>query len=264
MTKHINITVADAIAHVEINRPEKKNALNMALFDELVQAGEALIARDDLRAVVLSGAGGCFCAGIDTGSFMEMAGNIDAIRHDILNPPEGQVANRFQRPVTVWQELEIPVIAAIEGVAFGAGMQLALACDFRLSAPDARYSIMETRWGLIPDMGLTQSLPALLPADKAKELIMTARVLAANEALSLNLITRIAPDPLVAAQELAAKLAARSPEAIRASKKLVNQCWGCGPEGLRLEARLQAPIIASPNQIEAVMAGMQKRPPEFR
>lgn len=264
MTKHINITVTDRIAHVEINRPEKKNALNMALFDELVQAGETLIARDDLRAVVLSGAGGCFCAGIDTGSFMEMAAKIDAIRAEILNPPEGQAANRFQRPVTVWQELEIPVIAAIEGVAFGAGMQLALACDFRLSAPDARYSIMETRWGLIPDMGLTQSLPALLPADRAKELIMTARVLAADEALSLNLITRIEADPLAAAQELAAELAARSPEAIRASKKLVNQCWGCGPEGLRLEAELQAPIIASPNQIEAVMAGMQKRPPKFR
>lgn len=263
MTKHINIIVTDAIAHVEINRPEKKNALNMALFDELVQAGESLIARDDLRAVVLSGAGGCFCAGIDTSSFMEIAGRIDAVREEILNPPAGQIANRFQRPVTVWQELEVPVIAAIEGVAFGAGMQLALACDFRLSAPDAQYSIMETRWGLIPDMGLTQSLPALLPADKAKELIMTARVLPAEEALSLNLITRIEPDPLAAAQALAAELAARSPDAIRASKKLVNQCWGNGPEGLKLEAELQAPIIGSANQIEAVMAGMQKRPAKY-
>jgi len=264
MTKHINITVTDAIAHVEINRPDKKNALNMALFDELVQAGETLMGREDLRAVVLSGAGGCFCAGIDTSSFMEMAGNIDAIRAEILNPPAGQVANRFQRPVTIWQELEIPVIAAIEGVAFGAGMQLALACDFRISTPDARFSIMETRWGLIPDMGLSQSLPALLPADRAKELIMTARVLEAEEAQALNLITRIETDPFAAAQALAAELAVRSPEAIRASKQLVNQCWGCGPEGLKLEAELQAPIIASPNQIEAVMAGMQKRAPKFR
>jgi len=263
MKNRITTTLNGPIADVQINRPEKKNALDLALFEELVATGEALKSRPELRAVILSGTGGTFCSGIDTSSFMEMAGKIDSIRHDILNPEVGQAANRFQRPVTVWQELEIPVIAAIEGVAFGAGMQLALAADFRISAPDAHFSIMESRWGLIPDMGITQSLPALMPADRAKELIMTGRVLDATEALLLNLITRIEDDPLAAARALAQTLSEKSPEVIRGAKRLVNTCWGTGANGLKLEAELQAPIIGSANQIEAVMAGMQKRPANF-
>ncbi len=264
MSARIITTVSGHIAEVQINRPEKKNALDLALFEELVATGEALKTEPDLRAVILTGSGGTFCAGIDTSTFMQMAGKIDQIRHDILNPPAGQNANMFQKPVTVWQELQVPVIAAIEGVAFGAGMQLALAADFRIAAPDARFSIMESRWGLIPDMGLTQSLPALLPADRAKELIMTGRVLDAAEALSLNLITRIETAPLDAARALAQSLAEKSPDVIRASKRLVNECWAVNADGLKLEAELHAPIIGSQNQIEAVMAAMQKRPAKFK
>jgi len=264
MSARITTTITGHIAEVQLNRPEKKNALDLALFEELIAAGEALKSRPELRAVILSGKGGTFCAGIDTASFMEMATKIDQIRQEILTPPEGQIANRFQRPVTVWQELQIPVIAAIEGVAFGGGIQLALAADFRIAAPDARFSIMESRWGLIPDMGITQSLPALMPADRAKELIMTGRILDAQEALSLNLITRIDENPMAAARTLAKTLAEKSPDVIRASKKLVDQCWGSGANGLKLEAELQAPIIGSANQIEAVMARMQNRPAKFK
>lgn len=263
MSTRITTTIDGHIAEVQINRPEKKNALDLALFEELIEAGEILKTQPELRAVILSGADGTFCAGIDTSSFMEMATKIDAIRRDILTPEKGLSANRFQRPVTVWQELEIPVIAAIEGVAFGAGMQLALAADFRISAPDARFSIMESRWGLIPDMGITQSLPALLPADQAKELIMTGRILNADEALSLGLITRIESNPIASARLLAQTLAEKSPDVIRGAKKLVDHCWGGSVDGLKLEAEIQAPIIGSANQIEAVMAGMQKRPAKF-
>ena len=264
MPSRIKTTITGHIAEVRLNRPEKKNALDLALFEELVEAGEALKTRTGLRAVVMTGEGGTFCAGIDTASFAEIAARIEEFRHDILNPPAGGTANRFQKPVTVWQELDVPVIAAIQGVAFGAGMQLALAADFRFATPDARFSIMEARWGLIPDMGITQSLPKLLAADRAKELIMTGRIVGANEALSLGLITRIENDPLAAAFAFAETLAAKSPDAVRASKRLVDGAWGCGPEGLKLEAELQAAIIGAPNQIEAVMAGMQGREPEFK
>ncbi|MCP5075041.1 MAG: crotonase/enoyl-CoA hydratase family protein [Rhodobacteraceae bacterium] len=263
MTERIITKITGHIAEVRLNRPDKKNALDLALFDELSAAGEALKTQPGLRAVVLTGEGDTFCAGIDTSSFMEIAGRIEKVRDEMLNPPGGG-ANRFQKPCTVWQELQMPVIAAIEGVAFGAGMQLALAADFRISAPDARFSIMEAKWGLIPDMGISQSLPKLLPADRAKELIMTGRVLPADEALSLGLITRIEDDPLTAAYAFATELASKSPDAVQASKKLVEGCWGCGPDGLKLEAELQAPIIGAANQIEAVMAGMQKREAKFK
>jgi len=158
----------------------------------------------------------------------------------------------------------VPVIAALHGVAFGAGMQLALGADIRIAAPETRLSIMETRWGLIPDMGLTKLLPGLMRADQALELILSARVVAAPEAQALGLVTRLAADPLAAARETARAVAARSPEAVRGAKRLVRQAWPGDDAHLALEARLQAAIIGAPNQIEAVMAGMQKRDPKFR
>lgn len=261
------LTEVDAagIAEVTINRPEKKNAWTPEVFDGMAAAAEALKGRAGLRAVILRGAGGCFSAGIDISTLQGFAKDFDAIRAQMLTPPEGKAANRYQAPVTGWAELPVPVIAAIDGVAFGAGMQLALGADFRIAAPDARLSIMEARWGIIPDMGISQSLPRLLRADLAKELIMTGRILEAQEALDLGLLTRIAADPLAAARAMAADLAGRSPDALAASKALVDQGWTLPPgEGLGLEARLQAAIIGGPNQIEMVMANMQKRAPRFR
>lgn len=252
------------VADVILNRPEKKNAFNAAMFDGLTAAAAQLQSEPHLRAVIMYGAGDCFCAGLDVSMFMEFAKDLEALKVEMLNPPDGQAANRFQAPVVCWQSLPVPVIAAITGVCFGAGMQLALAADFRIAAPDARFSIMESKWGLVPDMGITQSLPKLMPADQAKELIMTARIVGADEALELGLITRIADDPIQAAQEMANALAERSPDAIRAAKRLVEDGWGASvPDGLALEAKLQADIIGSSNQTEAVMANMQKRPPKF-
>ncbi len=253
----------DGVAEVCINRPERKNAWTLEMFDALAAAAEKLAAERGLRVVILRGAGGCFSSGLDLAVLQSFAADIDGLTAQILAAPPGE-PNRFQRPVTAWQALPVPVIAAIDGVAYGAGLQLALAADFRLAAPEAQLSVMETKWGLIPDMGISQSLPRLMAADKAKDLIMTARVVTADEALALGLVTRIVADPLSAARKMAAELALRSPDALCAAKRLVEESWTLPPgDGLAVEARLQAGIIGGANQIEAVMAGLAGRAPRF-
>ncbi|MBO6603424.1 crotonase/enoyl-CoA hydratase family protein [Rhodophyticola porphyridii] len=253
------------VVELRLNHPEKKNAVTLELLDELVELGEALADRDDLRAVILTGEGGDFSAGMDTGVLMQMAGKLDQVKAQMLAPPEGRTANRFQRPAQVWMDLPVPVIAAIEGVCFGAGLQIALAADFRIAAPEARLSIMEAKWGLIPDMGISLSLPRLMPVDRAKALIMTGQVLSGEAALAEGLVTRVAADPLAAARTLAGELAAKSPDAVRAAKVLADALWAGETEAdLALEARLQAGLLGAPNQIETVMAQMQKRKPDYR
>lgn len=259
----IKLSVEHHVAEVVLNRPEKKNALSFEMLDALVEAATSLHKTPGLRAVILRGAGGTFSAGIDLSLFQDIATRMAEIKQQMRTPPEGQSANLFQHPITIWQDLPIPVIAVLEGVCFGAGLQLALGADFRIAAPQTRLSIMETKWGLIPDMGISQSLPRLMRIDQAKELIMTARILDAPEAHSLGLVTRVVDTPLEAAQDLATTLAARSPDAIRAGKSLAEAVWAKDPTMLALEAELQAQIMGAPNQIEAVMAGMQKRAPEF-
>ena len=257
------VTRTGPVAEVMLNRPDKRNAMDWAMFDALAAAGAGLKDADGLRAVILHGAGAAFCAGIDTAMLAGMAGQLDRLRAEMLSPPPGK-PNRFQAPCTVWADLQVPVIAAVHGQAFGAGLQLALGADFRILAPDASVSVMEARWGLIPDMGITRSLPRLMRADLAKDLILTARVVTAPEALALGLATRIAADPLAAARDMAAGFAQMSPQVLSHGKRLVDTVWGAGQQdGLRLEAELQADLMGSPNQIEAVMAGLQKRAPRF-
>lgn len=264
MSDRVEITIDGHVAEVALARPDKMNALDIEMFSAIARAGETLRGNRDVRAVVLYGRGGNFCAGIDTQVFGEMIARIGEIRQQMLNPDAGEVANMFQKPAHVWAELEVPVIAALEGNVLGGGAQIALGADFRIAAPDIRFSIMENRWGLVPDMGITRSLPRLLRADQAKELIMTARILTGAESLEYGLVTRLADAPLSAARQMARDLAARSPEAIRGAKQLVDQSWNMdAAASLRLEAEIQAPIIASPNQVEAVMANIQKRTPRF-
>ncbi len=265
MSDRVTIEIKDFIAEIALSRPDKMNALDPAMFRAIAEAGESLKGNPEVRAVVLYGQGDNFCAGIDTSTFGEMIAKIEVIRKDMLEPPAGEMANPFQKPSFVWQELEVPVVAALHGVVFGGGTQIALGADFRIADPNTRFSIMESKWGLIPDMGITQNLPKLMRADIAKELMMTARVLNADEAQSLGLITRVSEDPLKAARDFAAELVKRSPEVLRDSKRLVEETWSAAPgAGLKLEAELQAKIIASPNQIEAVMANVQKRDPAFK
>lgn len=261
--ERLAITIEDGIAEVALNRPDKVNAMDEAMFAALSAAGDEMASLIGLRAVILYGQGKGFCAGIDTSLFQVFAGRIDALRTEMQAPPDGRNANRFQHPCTVWADLPVPVIAALHGPVYGAGMQLALGADMRLCAPDARLSIMEAKWGLIPDMGLTRLLPGLMRADQALELMLTARVLHAPEAAGLGLVTRLAEDPLAEARALARAIAGRNPDAVRGAKALMRAAWPGDDSHLALEARLQAAIMGSPNQIEAVMAEMQNRPPRF-
>lgn len=265
MAEPVSVVIEDGgLALVTLDRPKMKNAWNLPMFAALTEAAARLAETPGLRAVILRGAGGCFSAGLDLSVMQSFAGNLDALKAEMLAVPSG-VPNRFQAPCVGWMQLPVPVIAAINGVAYGAGLQLALAADFRIAAPEARLSVREAHWGLIPDMGISQSLPRLLRADQALELIMTARVVEAPEALALGLLTCIAADPLAAARTFAAAVTARSPDAVRAAKALVAEVWTLPPgEGLAVEARLQADLLGGPNMVEAVMANMGKRAPKFR
>jgi enoyl-CoA hydratase/carnithine racemase len=256
------------IADVRLARGDKLNAVDDAMFAQVAAAGRELASDRSLRAVVLSGEGRGFCAGLDTSTFASLAddGNESGGEPGFagFGVRSGEPANRAQQFAWVWRELPAPVIAAVHGVCFGAGLQLALAADIRFVAPDARLSIMEMKWGLIPDVSGTQTLRHLLPLDVIKELTYTARVVSGSEAVSLGLATHVSDTPREAAYELAREIAGRSPTAIRAAKQLLNEADLVSvAEGLALEAELQKGLIGGSNQIEAVLANLQKRDPEF-
>ncbi|MEU5844553.1 crotonase/enoyl-CoA hydratase family protein [Rhodococcus sp. NPDC047139] len=250
------------VATVTLNRPEKHNALDPAMFDAIVDAVEQLAADRRVRAVVLHGAGKSFCSGLDITSLG--SGKIGGPR-DLLARADGQAANHAQRVAYGWSRLAVPVIAAITGNCFGGGLQIALGADIRFATPDARLSIMEVKWGLVPDMGITQSLPRLIGLDVAKELTFTGRIIAGTEADSLGLVTHLSDDPLAAALEIAREIAGKSPHAVQAAKRLYEETWtGSDPKSaLALESELQVELMGSPNQIEAVTAGMAARAPVF-
>jgi enoyl-CoA hydratase/carnithine racemase len=256
----VSIEVADGVADVRMVRADKHNALDWPMFQALDAATGELAERADVRCVVLSGEGSSFCSGLDFPSFM--AGDVGV--DEIISEVPGEVANIVQRVSYDWQRLPMPVIAAIHGNCLGGGAQIALGADIRISARELQFCVMEIRYGLIPDMGISQALPTLVSLDVAKEITFTGRTLGAQEANDLGLVTRLADDPLADAQALAAEIAAKSPHAIRSGKRLLNECYTGRSEGaLKLEAELQRALIGSPNQIAAVTAAMTKQPAEF-
>jgi len=267
MTDLVTITQTDGVADVRLNRVDKYNALSPDMFQAIIEAGEALAADPAVRVVVLSGNGRGFCAGLDMGSFQGMANGPRASGGGtaaLMNRDE-RPENHAQRPAYVWKRMPVPVIAAVHGVAFGGGLQIALGADIRIAAPDAKLSVMEIKWGLVPDMSLTQTLRDLVPLDVAKELTFTGRVLSGTEAKALGLVTRLADDPLAEALALAREIAGKSPDAIRAGKALLEASWRADVRtGLELESKLQVALIGSPNQVEAVKANFENRPPKFR
>jgi len=264
MAERVTVSMEGGVADVRMNRAEKLNAIDQAMFEALAETGKALAAERAVRAVVLSGEGRAFCAGLDFASFMAMAG--DRGSGELLtNRHSESPANRAQRAAWIWTEVPVPVIAAVHGVAFGGGLQIALAADIRIAAPDAQLSVMEIKWGLIPDMTGTQTLRRLVRLDVAKELTFTGRIVSGQEAASLGLVTRVTTDPRAAALALARDIASKSPDAIRAGKQLLNRTVELGvADGLQLEEKTQVGLIGSANQIEAVQANMQKRAPAFR
>ena len=263
MSDRVIVTKQDGVADVRMNRPDKLNALDQAMFEGLVEMGGALAKDKSLRAVVLSGEGRAFCAGLDFASFMGMAQSERPAR-SLLDRGES-IANFAQQAAWVWTELPVPVIAAVHGVAFGGGLQVALGADIRIVAPDAQFSVMEIKWGLIPDMSGTQTLRHLVRLDIAKELTFTGRIVRGEEAVALGLATRVSANPREDALAMAREIAGKSPDAVRAGKRLLNSASLVSVgEGLRLEESLQRGLIGSANQVEAVQANMQKRAPQFR
>ena len=264
MTQLVKIEIRDYVAFVRLNRPEKYNALSLNMFEAIIEAGETLKADTSIRSVVLSGEGRGFCAGLDFESFMKM-GSGGQKEIDLLRRTEGNPANFAQRTGYVWKQVPVPVIAALHGVSYGGGLQIALGADIRLASADARFSVMEIKWGLIPDMSGTQTLKDLVRLDVAKELTFTGRIVEAEEALRLGLITRICEDPLAEAEKMAREIAGKSPDAIAAGKQLWENVRSCDTEeGLKLEESLQRALIGGHNQLEAVKANFEKRPPLFK
>ncbi|WP_434417395.1 crotonase/enoyl-CoA hydratase family protein [Nannocystis pusilla] len=255
------VSVDAGVAEVRLNRPDKRNGLDLPMFEALVAAGRQVAADPRVRAVVLHGEGKAFCAGLDWGAFLAAP----EIGQKLLARDTSSPANLAQLACWIWSEVPVPVIAAIHGAAVGGGLQLALACDLRLAAPDAQLAVMELRYGLIPDMSISKTLLRLVRPDIARELIYTARTVSAEEAARLGLVTRVEADPLTAARELARTIAGQSPQAIRAAKALCNEA----PEldtaaAFRRETELQLPLLGSENQLEAVQAVLGRRAPVFR
>jgi enoyl-CoA hydratase/carnithine racemase len=262
--QRVVVAITDGVADVRLARPEKRNALDGAMFAGLVTAGERLKSEPGVRAVVLSGEGPDFCAGLDFDWFRAMRDGERRSAHVDVPPGDGPARAVGQRAAYVWTEIPVPVIAAVTGNALGGGLQIALGADIRIVAPDARMSVLEIRWGLVPDMTGTQLLPELVGRDVAKELTFSGRMVGGEEAVALGLATRVDPDPRGSALDLARSIAARNPHAIRAAKRLLNLAGRVDHQaGFAAEQQEIGALIGSPNQAEAVAAEFERRAPRF-
>jgi enoyl-CoA hydratase/carnithine racemase len=267
LNDRVRVTIDGGVAHVCMTRADKRNALDPAMFTALSEAGEALKTTVGLRAVVLSGEGAAFCAGLDFGSFQQMAGGErppagDGVGVNAGNITKSGITHLGQQVCWVWQEIPVPVIAAVHGVALGGGCQIALGADMRIVHPDAKMSILEIRWGLVPDMTGSYRLGQLVRPDIAADLTFTGRMVDGTEAVAIGLATRVSDTPLDDALALAHEIAGKSPTAIRNGKKLLASAFaGADPASqFADERRLIGELIGHPNQVEAVMAFFEKRP----
>lgn len=264
MDDRIRVTLTQGVADVRLIRADKMNALDDQMFAALRDTGERLKTTPGLRAVVLSGEGRAFCAGLDTANFGRMASGQRGGERLLQGERTPGGANPPQHTVMVWRELPVPVIAAVHGVAYGGGFQLMLAADLRFVAPDTRLSIMEINWGLVPDMGGMALLQGLVRDDVARELTYTGRVFDGSEAARLGLATRVGADPYADALALAREIAARPPKAMRAAKRLLGLAQHADAKEILLaESREQAALIGAAEQVEAVTARLQKRAAVF-
>jgi enoyl-CoA hydratase/carnithine racemase len=262
----VTISIEDGIADVRMNRADKRNALDNAMFTSLAAAGEYLKILPELRAVVLSGDGASFCAGLDFGSFQAMAqgssGQGGSVNAGAMS--DGRITHLAQQVCWVWQEVPVPVIAAVHGHALGGGMQIALGADIRIVHPDTQLSVREVHWGLIPDMTGTLMLSRLVRPDIVKDLVFSARVFSGSEGFELGVVTRLSKTPQADAMDLAQEIAGRSPDAVRGAKKLINLMANDGAaQQFAAEREVIGKLIGGANQVEAVMSHFEKRPPKF-
>lgn len=258
----VEITLENHVAEVALSRPEKMNAMDQEMIEAIVGAAQELAAMEDLRAVVLYGAGDAFCAGLDVMSFAALAAGDP---EGLIMPRTHGNANLFQEVALAWRRIPVPVIAAVHGAVFGAGFQLALGADMRIAAPDAKLAVMEMKWGLVPDMGGMVLLPALTRSDVIRRLTYTAAPITAEQGAEWGLVTEIAEDPLARARALAQEIAGKSPSAIRAAKALIEVAESADADTVLLaESRAQTDLIGKPHQMEVIAANMQKRAPVFK
>ena len=267
------VTINDGIADVRLDRADKRNALDPAMFDAISRAGKDLVTNKDIRAVVLSGNGTSFCAGLDFGSFQVMADSGSASTNSKSKDSQkenagamatGAITHLAQQICWVWQEVPVPVIAAIQGHALGGGMQLALGADIRVAHPETQFAMREVHWGLIPDMTGTLMLSRLVRDDVAKDLVFSARVISGTQAHQFGVVTRISESPLEVAMQIAREIAERSPDAVRGAKALINRLSNAGAaEHFAEERRIIQSLIGKPNQVEAVMSNFEKRSANF-
>lgn len=267
ISDRVSITIADGVADVRLDRADKRNALDNAMFGAIAEAGERLKSESGVRAVVLSGEGASFCAGLDMSSMQSIGDAANGATAPDNSPgamKDGRITHLGQQICWVWQEVPMPVIAAVHGHALGGGLQLALGADIRIAHPDTKMSVREVYWGLVPDMTGTFMLSKLVRPDIARELTYTARILPATEAAELGLVTRLSDTPYDDAMALAREIAGNSPSAVRGAKQLFNDLDHPGAaEAFAAERRVIGEQIGSPNQKEAVVASFEQRPPVF-
>lgn len=267
MEQRITVTITDGVADVRLNRADKMNALDQAMFDALVATGKRLQSEPGLRAVVISGEGRAFCAGLDMGRFEKMADkSAPPVSNELrLGPRSHGISNGAQYAAMVWRDVPVPVIAAVHGVAFGGGFQVALGADIRFVHPDTKMSVMEIKWGLVPDMAGMVLMRELARADVVRELTYSGRIFSGAEAAQLGFATRVCDNPRDEALAFAREVAQKNPDAIRANKRLLALAQsGTDAEILQAESTEQIVLLGSPNQVEAVNAALQKRAPAFK
>ncbi|ULQ46452.1 crotonase/enoyl-CoA hydratase family protein [Flagellatimonas centrodinii] len=242
-------TDADGVATVSLTRADKHNGFDLDMMDALIRAARALRRQRGLRAVILRGDGPSFCAGLDFKAVLSQRRRALLAFTQLWWP----FRNRFQAVNLLWRELPVPVVAAIRGNCFGAGIQLAAGADLRFATADARLSIMESKWGLIPDMGATVTLRHLLRRDVVMDLVMTGRVVGGQEACALGLVTAVADDPEAAARAWIDQVLTRSPDAVAAGKRLFDAAWDdSAAAGLGAERRWQRRLMGGANQRASV------------
>lgn len=259
----VKTEIRDHVAHVTLTRGDKMNGVDAEMAESIVAAGEALLDDTEVRAVVLSGEGRAFCAGLDVQSFAVLAAQDPVAR--IMPRREGRNTNLFQEVAMIWRQVPVPVIAALHGVAFGAGFQLALGADIRVAHPETRMAVMEMKWGLVPDMGGMVLMPQLMRSDVIRRMMYSAEPVTAEKGVDWGFVTELSEDPLAAAQALATEIAGKSPSAVRGAKRLMAFAESGADEDAVLleESREQAALVGGKDQLEVIAANMQKRAPNF-
>lgn len=257
----VSLEIKDQMAWVTLNRPEKHNALDADVFSGLIAASKKIKKDRNIRGVILQGNGPSFCSGLDIPSFMKK-GPISLAKL-ILKWPLRKT-NLAQEIAWVWRELPIPVIAVVHGKCYGGGFQIMMAADFRIASPHAEFSIMESKWGMIPDMSGMVTFPEVAKIDTLKELSMTARLFSSEEALNYGLVSKVSNDPLKEALRLFEEIKQRSPDAVSATKKVYQNTWTVSKrKALRLETWYQIRLIGKKNWRIASKKGTDFGPRNF-